>query len=649
MKKLPFILGILMGILAIALVSSFQETVFSPSDKTYELSREGNLTLWCNITPNTLMNVSNITLWTNLINLTNWTNPNNTQVLQSTWTLNHTILYNMTENTTRVAKFNFTTLAVKNLSYDIDIRWACQYYEINKTVVRYNWSAIKTVYMRRAPTITINPTIGNSPTQIGFNKSGSRTVTMNFTIAGEADEYYCSVWDNGTNGNWTERGTNHLLADDVATTFDHVFPIDNGHTLWTLECWDKDNSYIYGWHTANYTIEIDTTDPVITVPTPADGSYITPIFRFQVNVSDVNVDACLIYSNIGNYTSWVIDLNASNMSMTSETSWTYGFNGTLNSSAYTINVYCNDTIGNYATLNMTVTLDDVYPRYTNIYNYSRPGTCNQYVVNWTTSEDTNASLYYYHNGLTYNRTTIDTDFSTYHELYIVNLSEDYDYFYNITICDVSGKCNTSEVLNFTAPQPLCVGDDGWNVYTLYENTTSLGNLTVDSGAELVYWYNNTGQSWLYCTDDLAGSCTIYPQQYSVIHFYSTTNTTWARNITDSAWRGTSAASAGTRRNYSIQKGDNFLGIGELNTLGNFSRWNLRNTSKSGWDMHLTRYSNFSFVQGYNKTSKDWDVFYTFGWKDHNDTTIDKGGNASIPESIWIWSDYNFTFNGTATW
>ncbi len=152
----------------------------------------------------------------------------------------------------------------------------------------------RTVYVEDAPSITLN-----SPSDSGY--STSSTLTINYTVIGDASNYLCYVYSNDT-GSWIQEAGASTATNNTYKLTSKVFT--EGEVLWNVRCSESTNSNIYGWSTSNFTVTIDETNPAITINSPTNNSYVkyviaTDTYAAKINITvvDANADSCTIKVN----------------------------------------------------------------------------------------------------------------------------------------------------------------------------------------------------------------------------------------------------------------------------------------------------------------------------------------------------------------
>ncbi len=120
----------------------------------------------------------------------------------------------------------------------------------------------------------------------------------------------------------------------------------------------------------------------------------------------------------------------------------------LSDGTYYFNATAYDSRGN---VNMTetrnVTIDTLTPSLTSI-NASTI-TESSATIGWNSSEQTNYAIFYGTNSSILNSSTNSSSYSTLNSAVIYFLSRNTTYYYNLSVCDRAGNCNSSSSYNFT--------------------------------------------------------------------------------------------------------------------------------------------------------------------------------------------------------
>ncbi len=484
--------------------------------------------------------------------------------------------------------------------------------------------ANRTVFVEDAPTITLN-----LPTDSSYDTDG--TISINFSVTGDSDVYTCQVWSNDT-GTWNEEeGANTAInnTDKIAST---VISENNG-VVWNVRCSESANSNIYGWGVSNYTLTVDKTDPAVTASAEDYSKFTVASDTFSafvnLTVVDLNADSCVLFINgTSNRTE----------SYTSNTPKAIYFNAS--DGAYNWMLTCNDTASrSTSTTNTSIVIDTITPSLSSKTNGSDITDCEAWDLNFTLNEIANFTLEY---GLSDNSRTysdIETDYET-TQVLTLSFNDTYEttFYSNFTFCDQAGNCNTTEAGTFISPIPLCTG---WNLWSVYDSAINLSDYRVASGADFVYYWNNTGQSWIYSS--AAGSLNEDHNMIvgDVVHLFESTNTTYFRNNT-----GTSAY------HVNVTGGHVYFGLYNEYSFGNISYVILKNdsggdiTPDTTWTGGLN-FSDISYLSSFNNSGQEYvDSIYTWTW--NNETTLGKNYKNGL-DSLWAYINYsvaiNFTPNG----
>ncbi len=495
-------------------------------------------------------------------------------------------------------------------------------------------SSNRTVYVEDAPYITLI-----SPSNNGY--SATSTILFNYNVTGDSDTYTCQLYSNDT-GTWAEEAGGNIATNSSNETTSTVISENKGIS-WNMRCSEKANSNIYGWSQANYTIIVGTTNPSITILSPADDLYVKNTLnstgqyssRIYLNVSDINPDACFLKINS--------TLNNTNNNISAET-YTDGtpfyleFN--VSDGNYDWNVTCNNSVGRSAVTTVrSLNVDGVMPTLSSNINYSssQPN-CKAFTVEFGFSEDVNATFTY--NTSLGSNSFNEVDYSTNQTFNLVfNSSYETDFFTNVSVCDRAGNCNSSfPFMIVSAPIPLCTG---WSIWSVYDTAISLTNVFSNSTADFVYYWNNTGQSWIYAS--AAGSLNADYEMGigDVVHLYESTNTTYFRNKSGTPTYLVNATG-----------GHVFFGLYNSYNFGNIShRLFLNSTfgSITGNSTYLNQGAaglNFTinYLSSYNNSNQKYvDSIYTWSW--NNDTVLG-GPYKNGLDTLWSYFDYNLTINVT---
>ncbi len=501
-----------------------------------------------------------------------------------------------------------------NVNYTIDS--VCRFVGTNQTA-----------YVEDAPNITLIRPLNGS-----YDADGD--IDIQFAVTGDSDTYTCQVYSNDT-GSWVEEGGGNIATNDTNKTTSKVFSEKIG-LVWNVRCSERTNSNIYGWAPDNNTITIDLTNPAITIHSPSDDSYQnhdigTDLYSAKINITvvDNNADSCFLKlngtadRNVTLYTSGVpFDLN---------------FN--KSDGNYEWNVVCNDSSARTTeTANRTITIDTVGPTLSKTINYSSPtGDCKGFTVEFGMSEAVNATFTYGLATMAQTYDVIEADYSTNQTVTLTfNDSYETDFYTNISFCDRASNCNDTNLeMIITSPIPLCTG---WSLWSVYHSAINLSDYRSESGADFVYFWNNTGQSWIYSTT--AGSLN---EEYSlgigdVVQLYESTNTTHFRNTT-----------IPSQYYVNITGGHAYFGLYNAFTFGNISHEIFLNESGGNVtdDIIWTGGLEFriDYLSGFNNSNQQYiDAPYQWAW---NNDSILGGIYKNGLDTLWAYIPYNISINFTA--
>lgn len=361
----------------------------------------------------------------------------------------------------------------------------------------------------------------------------------------------------------------------------------------------------------------DQTAPVITVNTPPDGYYSSSsTLTINITVVDDNPSKCELWNNF-NESRFLLN---ETRTYTNNTwfNFTPFTNAPDNSTGVVWKVICNDTegfttvAGNYTiyidSTNTSISFGNDVTSLTNI-TYSYTGI----TIYWNTSEPTNGSFTYGPNVSTADGTaTSSTTFDVTHSATMDELTEDTLYYLNITSCDAAGNCNSSHghsVLFGFKVWP------GWSWYPITESNMNLQNISYDSGASTISWFNETGQEFVSFINGSSSNSAVTLERGDAVALYSELGDVWRyRNDTNSTPVNIS---------FSLVNGSNFIGILNATTFGelDYSMGNLTIGTGAG-------NSNISAMAYFNNTDNAW-IGHFWNWSENNATTV--------PNSTVLWA------------
>lgn len=502
----------------------------------------------------------------------------------------------------------------------------------------------RTFQVQYPPSIALNSP-SNSAT------SGATDVLINFTVTSIYTNnplFDCQLWSNET-GSWifdstAGAATNNTPFIALRKQFNQLQDI-----RWAVKCFERSDSNVYGF-SANNTISIDRTAPVVTITllnetTISSGTYLKTLLpKINYTVTETNLHTCRFFVN-----------NTVNQSDTSTTAGARNltFNA-LSDGVYQFLIGCNDTSNNQVNSSAyIVTLDTATPLLSQISNFTLGGYSDRRVVNFTINEEANATVFY---GTTVGVTS-NVDNNSYlvgQTIQLKNLDENYQYYFNITVCDRAGNCNISGIIlgQATFRTPFKV-NTGWNYFAVYDSLINFSTILNATGAEYVYFWNQTRQEWIFATQGSASNGdfqvgtnagTVAGRGRHVVALYESVNGTWNRN-TSAGGNVSSFAYI-----YNITTGDNFLKIPRNMTLGQLSESFLNGTVGTyGITLQQTPVSSFLtynltrfYFATFNRTAVDWTAGYVYNFSYNNRTYMENV--SSFGEVAWLYSPYNLTWN-----
>ena len=603
----------------------------------------------CTVSPSTAWNVTNISLMTNL---------------DGTWKVNQTsnistqiqgdILYNFTIN-----KYGNNSIADGT-----DIKFGCRVQQqLNSSTTGEEDNYVITEYTTLNRTINIEyPPIMtlNAPANSGWSNKSSDifnfTATSAFTTG---TNFYCQFKTNET-GTWGVTTGSFNVQNNTPYTFNYGLA-EKSQTSWGIYCQEGADANVYNW-SINRTLKIDRTLPTLSInfiqnKTAVNNSYTNSKDDILINytLTDANPSQCLFSIN----------------GTLNHTDSTYKFT-TLNASdgIYLFNVECTDSATNRVNSStFWMTVDTVAPAISGINNYTISRFSGRKLINISANEPMNATVFY---GTTVN-TLSHQDNSTYQTIQNITISgfeQNTVYYFNFTACDRAGNCNKSGEsfgqFGYTYPWKLL---KGWSYYGIYDAKINFSVILNQTEAEYVYYFNQTGQSWIYAT---AGGTADMGFEVGtkvgeranggrhVVAIYEDTNSTWDKGTIGKIDRNTT--NSGTYL-YNFSTGDNLIKLARDVSFGNLSL-TLFNSSLqsglSGYEFGVTisqtpgnltdntqkngglvyNITDFWF-SAYNNSGVTWEPYYVYNFTLDNSTILTP---ISVHEVVWIYSPYNLTWN-----
>lgn len=600
----------------------------SPDDGVYSIRGSLNFSFAAQASPPAGWNISSFDFFTNAT---------------GTWSRNETnIPLAATVGTTVFS--NFSNLSRYNLPDGTRIVWAFGANQTlndtsgDGTLSKYVFTPNRTIKIEYPPNITIlNP--------VTSNWSKTRQVSINFSISSNytsSPNYDCVLFSNET-GIWTshsggfagKNGTNVLSA-----TFQEKTSIN-----YAFRCAENAEQNAVNF-SINNTINIDTINPTVTT-TVTNGTIFNQSIRITFTPTDANLDAVIIRSNFNSTGYGSFFNNYTNTSPVSGEAHTVEFDGIIDGN-FNFSIFVNDSSGRtFQTANFTVIVDMTRPRIINIQNFTVDGYCDRINLTWDTNESTNFTIL-----IGTNSENMSTSYSNsskqFNNSYILNfgLEGERTFFFNITSCDAANNCNNSAQYQFIVPARVCTG---WNYYSIYDAAINFSTLQNQSGADLLYVWNSTRQSWVFMTNGLSTSInTIVGKttHYHAILLFENTNSTWRRNLTNPGYY-----------EYNITAGDNFVSIPTDYTFGNLTEsfmnasriypstiGNITGDNNVPLDSIYGPWNITNFA-GFNNSNQKW-VSHLFNFTWANLTVLSPTPATSKIEVTWFYSDYNVTWNGT---
>lgn len=333
------------------------------------------------------------------------------------------------------------------------------------------------------------------PEHDSFDSDGSVTFVYNASDTGLDS---CSLWGNWSGG-WHLNDTNSSPNNGMYSSFAKT--LDDGYYVWNVVC--NDTASNEGYSPSNLTINVDTTEPVVTIVQPQNITYnSSPVLNFSY--TENNPDSCWYNLNgTGNVTLASCDTNGTVM--------------TSGEGSNNVILYMNDSAGNLNSSSMVYwTLDTTPPQIT-IDSPANQSYSRFWVWANITLDESGSWCGYSLNGS--GNVSMSNDSVSHFYYNVSGLGEE---GHNITFScnDTVGNMNTTETLYFTIDRTAPVianvsnGTAYWYSINISWDTDESGNSSVLYGTSQIDLSLNETNSSLVTSHDvnltgLSGSTTYY--------------------------------------------------------------------------------------------------------------------------------------------
>jgi PGF-pre-PGF domain-containing protein len=351
----------------------------------------------------------------------------------------------------------------------------------------------------RTFTVDVTSPIAEFGTNIANNTNRSNSsVTFDLRGYDNVGLSYLQLYGNWT-GSWISNQTNITPAN--ATYWNvTVDAIPNGKYIWAV--WTNDTLNNQAFSTTNRTFTIDTVAPIINLSDYANGTIKANTDTLILNVSVTDATT--------NSVACKIDINGTNQTSAVSSGWcniTNGFLTNLADGNKTINVYVNDSAGNWGLNNSFVVKIssgvDNPPQWSKLtINNTVPGEIVNHRAYWT--EDTNLSgyIFSFDNGTgtftndTWVAMTGTTNWSNVTK--IVNLTANSVIRWIVYANDSAGQLNATSTQSYTINTPVLSLQNQSGVFNVSNEVNvniSIYNITNLSGVQINVSYNSSVLSY----------------------------------------------------------------------------------------------------------------------------------------------------------
>jgi len=360
----------------------------------------------------------------------------------------------------------------------------------------------------------------NSPADDSWDSDGS--VTFNFNVSGAGLTYDCNLWHNFSQAWGLDSSvSNGSVSNDSATDLVKSSISDQVVGLWNVRCEENGDATNFGWAAANYTVKLDSTDPVVVIGAPTNNEWFSTSTgpRIQLTATDTNPNNCLLHGTFNTSINETMPF-AESIDTYAYTSGT-AFNFTImtvsnawtdnSTDAYRWNYTCNDDAGNAVsgtgygfwvdtTAPSGLLLSNILVGSTSagwfVAGNNSDSTDYTPNVNWTVPTEINHSHYHVKirnssNILIYNANV--TILTQNNHTVATDLQADDKLTINVTAYDLAGNSETSDYPLFYTPDSTChTLSAGWNLCA-YINDAEKNATTICDEVECDYIakYNRT--------------------------------------------------------------------------------------------------------------------------------------------------------------
>lgn len=602
------------GIFSVLASDEIQSPSIQPGDNYIDL--DGNFTdpmvFTATVKANFSKNVTNVSLWTNV---------------SGTWERNATANASFSDFSDLSHSFDVQFTLDLNLSDAFTFNWM---YELvtndSNGITNSTFSPNRTAKVEFPPdTITINSPVDNS-------NVSKPAFPVNITVSSVYDPdvdvtgLQCDLFANDTETN-VQIFKGRFTVDNASSLNTSVFMSEHNGINFAAKCFEADQSEVYSW-SSNTTFTVDRTVPVIgtRVENFTDNKANFDVVQIGWPVTEENLYQCNYWSNSTG--TWLYNQTVQDLASGGVGNFTH--NGeSLTDGNYVAGGYCYDFAGNNATItNYTFDVDTTNPSWDLLENSSADSFAVMQ-INLTTDEDTNLTVFYGKTTTDLDDTSTITSFDTNHWINLT-LEDMTEYYFNVTVCDRAGNCNGSDIQYTIPPQSGIYA--GWNAYSIFTASEDMGLIYNQSNADFVYWWNNTGKSWVAHSGGVGTNAENPIFGGEVVWLFKSSNGTWSRSVSNSQvpWP------------VNISAGSNFVGS---QVEYNFTNLSVSFRNESGGtllDAHGGQnISEVNFFSYYNNSDQRYVSFFR-GDAYNNQTSLRYG------DAVYVGALLNLTFNVTYT-
>jgi len=215
-----------------------------------------------------------------------------------------------------------------------------------------------------------------------------------------------------------------------------VSGLSEGANTINVNVWDYGGSYPGNANSSSVTFNVDRIGPAVTVYSPASHTNAASIL-FNISAIDATTASSSCWTTL--------DGGISNNTMTKSGNYYNYTNASIAAGNYLAAYYCNDSLNNInGSTTTNFTIDRTAPT---LNSTSAAPSTTSASISYVASEAVNITINY-GTSSSLGSTATKTSYSSSDSVSLSSLTADTTYYYNTTICDISGNCLTNGTFSF---------------------------------------------------------------------------------------------------------------------------------------------------------------------------------------------------------